>query len=225
MSRIPTLILALCCAASTLSAGVDYDAELTGQNLQMGTLLTWSTLEETDNRHFLVERSADGLSFESIGTVAGAGSSDERQAYSFLDVMAASATGYYRLRQVDHDDTQTLSHVISVPQAFPNDFLITSMSAASTDGPFALSVDVLTPGRLDYRLFDFGGDLLEGHTLEARSGLHDLAFDLSAHPEGIYRVQLQMGQEQETLYVRRILEGFGAKPNVAAKESDRNGRQ
>ena len=225
MTRSFPFLLLLCVGLSTsLFAGVEYDAELTGQNLQMGTLLTWSTLEETDNQHFLVEKSIDGTTFRSIGTVAGAADATEGSAYSFLDIMAAGEVTYYRLKQVDLDGTHTLSRVATVQQAYPNDFLVTSMSAASTSGLFELSVDVLQEGLLTYRLFDFGGAVLESRELAAYSGLHDIALDLSAHPEGVYRVQLQMGTEQENLYVRRILDEFSAKPNVATKENGRGGR-
>ena len=224
MLRLSALLAAALFVGPYLFAQVDYDKELSGQSLQMGTLLTWSTLEETDNRHFLVERSTDGLDFVSIGTVVAQGGSDEPASYSFLDVMAAGPTNYYRLKQIGSAGTQTLSRVTPVRQSYPNDFLITSMSAASTSGPFELTVDVLKGGELSYRLYDFGGGLLEDYQLAATTGLHDLAFDLSAHPEGVYRVQLQMDNERETLYVRRVLEGFGAKPNVATKDTGRGGR-
>lgn len=224
MLRIPTSLIAILCFPALAFAGVDYDTELVGQNLQMGTLLTWSTLSEMDNAQFLVEKSTDGTQFRSIGEVEGAGDSDDLLAYSFLDIMAAGEVSYYRLKQIDIDGTQSLSRVAMVRQAFPNDFLITSMSAASTSGLFELSVDVLEAGELAYRLLDFGGAVLENHTLTATAGLHDLNFDLSAHPEGVYRVQLQMGEEQENLYVRRVLDAFSAKPNVATKETGRGGR-
>ena len=224
MQHIPSLLFATCLLTTTAFAGVDYELELTGQNLQMGTLLTWSTLEEVTNEQFLIEKSIDGITFRNVGTVAGAGDSDDLLEYSFLDIMAATEMTYYRLKQVDTDGTNTLSKVVTVRQTYPNAFLVTSMSAASTSGLFELTVDMLEAGRLAYRLYDFGGALLEDHTLDATAGLQDLNFDLSAHPEGVYRVQLELGNEQENLYVRRIMDEFSAKPNVATKETGSGGR-
>ncbi|WP_022824633.1 Ig-like domain-containing protein [Hymenobacter norwichensis] len=70
-------------------------------------LLTWATATEKNNAGFEVERTADGRSFQKVGTVAGHGNSATRQQYSFIDVKAAAvaSTLYYRLKQVDLDGT------------------------------------------------------------------------------------------------------------------------
>ena len=99
--------------------------------------------------------------------------------------------------------------------------MVAGMSAASTHHLFEFTVDVLQAGQLTYRLLDFSGTPLETAQLDATEGLHNLVFDLSVHPEGVYRVNLEMGAETENLYIRRVLEAFSAKPNVASKDSGR----
>jgi hypothetical protein len=47
--------------------------------------LQWTTASELNNDYFLVQRSADGVNFESIGTVDGMGTSSTAQNYSFID--------------------------------------------------------------------------------------------------------------------------------------------
>ena len=70
----------------------------TNQNPE-GIRLHWSTATETNNDYFTVERSADGINFEAIGTVDGAGNSSTTLNYEFVDDEASGI--YYRLKQTD----------------------------------------------------------------------------------------------------------------------------
>jgi hypothetical protein len=71
-------------------------------------LLEWETATETNNDHFLIERTEDMLHIETIGTIAGQGNSDRLIRYSFTDP-APLPTAYYRLKQVDFDGTYSSS--------------------------------------------------------------------------------------------------------------------
>jgi hypothetical protein len=89
--------------------------------------LRWTTLIEQNNDHFEVERSSDGVHFEQIGTVRGAGSTDIPQNYSMQDYHPLQGINYYRLRQVDLNNGFSYSPVIHVrfgkisgPVLFPN---------------------------------------------------------------------------------------------------------
>ncbi|SHI79785.1 Por secretion system C-terminal sorting domain-containing protein, partial [Hymenobacter daecheongensis DSM 21074] len=75
--------------------------------------LNWTTTTEKNSARFEVERSPDGATFARIGTVAAAGTSSTRRTYTLRDAQlpAGPAALYYRLRQVDHDGTVSLSPV------------------------------------------------------------------------------------------------------------------
>ncbi|WP_426493505.1 T9SS type A sorting domain-containing protein [Hymenobacter sp. 102] len=75
---------------------------------------SWQTAQEFNNDHFVVERSADGQYFEPLGNVAGQGTSATAHTYAFQDTRPLTAIGYYRLRQVDTDGTETLSQLAVV---------------------------------------------------------------------------------------------------------------
>gem|GEM_PF-1688725 len=78
--------------------------------------LAWATASEKNSAAFEVERSADGVAFERIGTVPAAGSSRSARRYELLDagLPAGAARLYYRLRQVDADGTFSYSPVRAV---------------------------------------------------------------------------------------------------------------
>ena len=69
--------------------------------------LAWATATERNSARFEVERSPDGRGFTRIGTVAAAGSSRRPRTYELLDAQlpVGAARLYYRLKQVDSDDT------------------------------------------------------------------------------------------------------------------------
>ncbi|MGI4875559.1 MAG: glycine-rich protein [Janthinobacterium lividum] len=73
--------------------------------------LAWATASETNSARFEVQRSADGVAWATLGTVAAAGSSLSLHTYGYLDAAAPAGLGYYRLRQVDQDGTSAYSPV------------------------------------------------------------------------------------------------------------------
>jgi hypothetical protein len=120
--------------------------------------LTWATASEKNSARFEVERSADGKTFEKIGTVAAQGNSTRRIDYEFLDTktLAKATTRYYRLRQVDTDGSAEYSPVRSVQlgsishlELYPNpahrDLSVTGATAGGAVEVFdALGRTVLT---------------------------------------------------------------------------------
>ena len=84
------------------------------------TQLKWQTATEMDNDYFKIERSTDGLIFESIGTVKSKGNTQTGYSYSFVDVSPYRGINYYRLKQVDLNGTNTLSNIISIQQNIEN---------------------------------------------------------------------------------------------------------
>jgi hypothetical protein len=76
--------------------------------------LSWTTASESNNDHFDIERSLDGLNFEVIGKKKGAGNSLTKTEYSFFDQNSPKGISYYRLKQVDFDQKYTYSEVCSI---------------------------------------------------------------------------------------------------------------
>ncbi len=86
---------------------LSFTARATGTGIQ----LNWATAQEVNNAFFTVERSVDGVRFESIATVAGAGNSNQVIQYAYTDVSATGNKVYYRLTQTDIDGNFTRSVV------------------------------------------------------------------------------------------------------------------
>lgn len=77
---------------------ISFDASVNDDN---EVKLEWATAEEIGNSYFSIERSADGVEFEIIGTREGAGNSSTIVEYSFTDIRPLNGEAFYRLRQTD----------------------------------------------------------------------------------------------------------------------------
>jgi hypothetical protein len=76
--------------------------------------LTWATASELNNDFFTVELSIDGLTWETVLTVAGAGTTNQRTDYNNVDTRPLAGLSYYRLKQTDFDGQFTYSDIKSV---------------------------------------------------------------------------------------------------------------
>lgn len=63
--------------------------------------LSWKTMLELNTDKFMVERSADGISYTAIGSVQAAGTSNSTLTYQYNDVAPLQGTNYYRIKQLD----------------------------------------------------------------------------------------------------------------------------
>lgn len=84
-------------------------------------LLKWQTASEENNAAFEIEKSADGQSWERIGTVEGNGTTIFASNYSFVDENPLNGMNYYRLKQIDFDGQFEYSEVELVKQSLLND--------------------------------------------------------------------------------------------------------
>ncbi|CAN5365972.1 hypothetical protein BH11BAC1_BH11BAC1_25880 [soil metagenome] len=76
--------------------------------------IDWSTAVEINNDYFDVERSADGITYISIGRINGNGNRTTVSCYTFTDPEPDPGISYYKLIQVDYDGTMTPSDVVAV---------------------------------------------------------------------------------------------------------------
>lgn len=85
--------------------------------------IDWLTATEINNDYFNVERSADGLNFNSISKINGAGNSTEVLSYSLVDETPLDGISYYRLKQTDYDGETSYSNIEAVAFNKRNNFV------------------------------------------------------------------------------------------------------
>lgn len=86
-------------------------------------LLEWQTASEINNDYFEIERSSNGIDWEALMQIKGAGTTNTIQSYNFLDEVIVEGIHYYRLKQVDYDGKFSYSHICGT-EIQPNNKLI-----------------------------------------------------------------------------------------------------
>lgn len=82
-----------------------------------GNQVSWATYKEVNNDYFEIQRSVNGGTiFENIGTVKGAGNTNETNEYTFIDQKNTDQSSiiYYRIKQTDFDGRFEYSSIVAV---------------------------------------------------------------------------------------------------------------
>jgi len=141
--------------------------------------LEWATASEAQNRGFEIERSPDGHAFESVGWVAGRGTTPFPSFYEYEDPLPGAGRFYYRLKQVDYNGSFAYGSMLQIyaPEPGP-DFVFDAekqrLYLQQQNGP----------ERIFVRIQSILGQQIYVRTLEGISAPWSL--DLSALPAGTY---------------------------------------
>lgn len=109
----------------TLSVtGLDFSA---AKNQNDEVVLSWKTFSENNNRGFAIERSDNGITFDSIGFIGSLSNAGRGAAYFFKDIFPDNGKNYYRLKQINFDTKTNYSDVkvveikkVNAFKIFPN---------------------------------------------------------------------------------------------------------
>lgn len=86
----------------------------TAEPLDNKVELNWGTASELNNDYFSIERSNDGVNFETVVTVEGAGNSNSFLWYTTFDEQPFTGWSYYRLKQTDFNGEYAYSDIQAV---------------------------------------------------------------------------------------------------------------
>tara|TARA_B100000809_G_scaffold178002_1_gene175575 strand:- start:386 stop:1930 length:1545 start_codon:yes stop_codon:yes gene_type:complete len=76
--------------------------------------IKWTTASEINNDYFQIERSSNGIKFQILKIIQGAGNSNQVINYSSYDLSPPIGNVYYRVRQIDFDGENKVSDIKSV---------------------------------------------------------------------------------------------------------------
>jgi hypothetical protein len=94
---------------------VEFAKPLTASAQENAALLTWTTVTESNNSGFIVQRLASDDDWQRIGFVRSRSTnSNTPSGYAFVDEGLSAGTYTYRLTQVDLDGTQSISNIAQV---------------------------------------------------------------------------------------------------------------
>ena len=190
---------------SSVYGKVTYSSGLTGEEFEMGNLLEWSTLQENNSKIFVVEKSLDGIQFEEAGQIKAAGNSSTKNDYSFMDIGVSEKKLYYRLKQIDTDDSIHAGNTILLSKSLSNDFSLVSLNSTEIREELFLSFNSNKEEKMLVEVLDETSTItLFKNEFQTKKGLNEFAIGMTDYPEGIYRVALTLAMEREVLVIHKM---------------------
>jgi hypothetical protein len=170
--------------------------------------LNWSTVTETNNYGFEVQKSAeraDGYQTIANSFVPGHGTTLKAEQYTYVDETAQSGVWYYRLKQIDLDgavhysDGVKVSVMTSVSDTAPMEFGLAQNYPNPFNQSTAIQLSLPRPAYVTLKLFNMLGEkvaVLLSQQLGA--GTYTMPYDATGMPSGVYFYLFQAGNYSET---------------------------
>jgi len=154
-------------------------------------LLSWQTSSEKNNDYFLLEHSTNGRDFKTLDKIPGKGTTSEVSNYQYRHWQPAKGINYYRLKQVDFDETFAYSNMAVVITPYDEE---ADIFPNPTTGPVFIKGNA--PERFG-SVTDLAGRVILEKDLSASSRI-----DLTDQPAGIYFLEIRSGAQR---VVRRVV--------------------
>lgn len=169
--------------------------------------ITWNTATEINCMKFEVEKSKDGISFESIGSVNGSGNSSLKHAYTLIDNHAWQGVQYYRIKEVDFDGKFIRSKVFSINMS---DIRWAEMSVLPNvikyNNNVTLNISCKNDTQASIQIFNSSGQLYSQQNVSlAGNTMNKITIDKVLFTQGIYYISLTSNLANEPIITQKII--------------------
>jgi hypothetical protein len=164
----------------------------TASNSGNGVILQWSTETETNNSGFEIERQisnppAPFSGWKKIGYVPGSGTTTQPNSYSFTDEDISAGTLEYRLKQIDFAGTFDYSNTIEIIISLPLQYSLSQNYPNPFNPATNISFSLKTYAKVTLIVYNvLGEEVTSLFNDDLNAGKHDIKFDASLLPSGIY---------------------------------------
>jgi len=154
------------------------------------TLLQWTTMSETNNEGFNMQKSTDGINWETFDFVAGQGNSNQKVEYTGIDYKPLRGKSYYRLEQMDYDGSIHYTDIRSVNHAN----LKSNVQIYPNPSNQYINITGIAPQDFNIEIYNSFGKLIDTKSLNSD---HEPRIDISALHHGMYYIKINTEGNQE----------------------------
>jgi hypothetical protein len=182
-----------------------FTAEANGNEV----ILNWATAIEKSSDRFEIERSLDGVNFNSIATIKGQGDKNGTSYYHTTDNISTLNTlvVYYRLKQVDKNESYSYSEIkaLTFKQQISNDIQIETVYPNPFIDNIAIEITLNKASNVQYQIIDLFGRVLAQKDEVLANGNHHLQInDLNKLPKGIYLIKINTDTYSKQLRIEKL---------------------
>jgi hypothetical protein len=161
--------------------------------------IDWATASEINNMGFDIERSPDGINFESIGWADGHGNSNRQIEYSYNDQkVIPNNIYYYRLKQQDIDGNYEYSNIISGTIIGKNGFVLEALRPNPAADKVTLQAISVADQVATIIVTDMLGREMSVQSWPLVNGFNGIDIDTREFAIGAYNVTLKTGSQYFT---------------------------
>ncbi|MER2998113.1 T9SS type A sorting domain-containing protein [Pontibacter populi] len=175
-----------------------------GKATESGIDLKWETASEINNSHFAVERSGNGKTYEAIAIVQGRGTTSVTSNYSLTDKLPLKGINYYRLKQVDFDNTTSYSKTIAVNWDASETMKLALVPNPCRNGDCNIAISNAANLETLVQLKDMTGRVVYSKTVRSESHLLELPMAELKQYKGLYFLTAATGSQ--VVHQRILLE-------------------
>jgi len=153
-----------------------------------GVQVRWDIADESNVKEYQLERSTNGASFSSVGTVV----AKQKQVYSYTDATVKANIVYYRVKSVDNDGKTKYSGIIKFVTGAGNSFS-NQLKVYPTPAQNQLTVQhSQLAANATVTISTIDGKVLK--TIRPSAGTSNTMIDLSGLSAGMYVLRLDNGK-------------------------------
>ena len=150
--------------------------------------IDWTTLSESNNDYFEIQRSKESENFEAIGVIDGAENSNIALNYKYIDNKPLDGTSYYRLKQVDFNGDFSYSEIANISYG------IISQQIESFPNPANNEVSFIFPSlyneEVELLIYDITGKTIINQKKDAIIGENLFLYNISFLEKGFYFISI-----------------------------------
>jgi Pregnancy-associated plasma protein-A/Secretion system C-terminal sorting domain len=176
-------------------------ASFSVQQNEKNIVCKWETLSEESVANFVIERSMNGIDFESIETINAVGNSIKKLYYQFIDTKAYSQNSkqlFYRLKMNDKNGKFNYSNIVMVKlgekqlmQLYPNPAKdVTTLNIVNSSS---------SASNTTIQIVDYLGSILHQQKTVVAIGNNAILLNTARFPKGNYAVIVKSDTEIKTL--------------------------
>jgi len=166
--------------------------DFNGESTKEGNMITWSTASELDNDYFILESSTNGVDFETVVEINGAGSSSETLNYRYLDNNITEKLNYYRLTQVDYNGEREAFDIIAITSSILTIF--STPYPNPSNGSFSINYNGSNNESITAEIVSIEGRTVLSKNVESFNNVISIDTELS---KGVYILRLTQGNITE----------------------------
>lgn len=170
----------------------------TAKIIEEQTQLEWVTAAEINNDYFTIEKSADGINFNTFLKIDGVGNSTSLNEYKSTDEHPFDGFNYYRLKQTDFNGATEYFSVVSVEnkkESVGDTIEIKKVRPNPFRENFSVEFDTDAEGEYALELLDISGRTVAVEKFQAYAGFNDVSFNnTSKLRKGIYYLRVNGGK-------------------------------